>query len=217
MDSVIEKLTKNTTLVKVPKKSESEMTQEELEKKEKALRAENKLISERIQKLEAKTTDDPKFDELKKDEKMLKEANQLAKKLVNQVRANHYPDLEAAIKNVPTGIEFEKFIEKESAKRSCGSLKYVTSNYTVAQQNQLLEKELELELGKKIWNRYTKISRESINLLTKTPKEAKKKNQYYISLQAKGYIKCKDDQMILGFKDDIECQGYFLICATWMR
>ena len=75
MDSVIEKLTKNTTLVKVPKKSESEMTQEELEKKEKALRAENKLISERIQKLEAKTTDDPKFDELKKDEKMLKEAN----------------------------------------------------------------------------------------------------------------------------------------------
>tara|TARA_B110000285_G_C15080836_1_gene593382 strand:- start:1192 stop:1314 length:123 start_codon:yes stop_codon:yes gene_type:complete len=40
---------------------------------------------------------------------------------------------------------------------------------------------MEISLGKKIWNKYQKISRESITILGAESEEGKKKNLNYIS------------------------------------
>jgi hypothetical protein len=42
--------------------------------------------------------------------------------------------------------------------------------------------EMETKLGKKIWNKYPKISRESITVLGVESEEGKKKNLNYISM-----------------------------------
>ena len=82
---------------------------------------------------------------------------------------------------------------------------------------------METKLGKKIWNKYPKISRESITVLGVESEEGKKKNLNYISMQAQNYMKLKDDDKHITYDDDdkdvtnFNAQGYYLVCAKWMR